>query len=119
MNGETLVISELARRVLSPDFEWTPYRPGVDIHRLYGKGESGPSAALLQYAPGARIPQHSHPGYEHIFVLHGTQVDIRGTHSAGTLVVNPPGSSHDVISPGGCVVLVIWERPVAFSASAG
>jgi anti-sigma factor ChrR (cupin superfamily) len=119
VNGDTLVISELSRRVLSPDFAWTPYRPGVDIHRLYGQGDSGPSAALLQYAPGASIPQHFHQGYEHIFILHGTQVDIRGTHAAGTLVINPPGSSHDVTSPGGCVVLVIWERPVAFAASAG
>jgi anti-sigma factor ChrR (cupin superfamily) len=115
----TLVISELSRRVLRADFEWTPYRPGVNIHRLYGKGDSGPSAALLQYAPGASIPEHSHPGYEHIFILHGTQVDVRGTHATGTLVINPPGSSHEVSSPGGCVVLAIWERPVAFSTSTG
>ena len=119
MNGDTLVIPELFRRVLQPDFAWTPYRPGVDIHRLYGKGDGGPSAALLHYAPGASIPKHSHQGYEHIFVLHGTQVDIRGTHAAGTLVVNPPGSSHEVNSPGGCIVLVIWERPIAFITSTG
>jgi len=119
VKGDTLVISELSRRVLSPDFAWTPYRPGVDIHRLYGDGESGPSAAILQYAAGANIPQHVHQGYEHIFILHGTQVDVRGTHVAGTLVINPPGSGHSVTSPEGCVVLVIWERPVAFSSSAG
>jgi anti-sigma factor ChrR (cupin superfamily) len=118
MTGDTLVISELSSRVLRPDFAWTPYRPGVNIHRLYGDGDRGPSAALLQYAPGASIPRHSHQGYEHIFILHGTQVDLRGTHAAGTLVINAPGSSHEVESPGGCVVLVIWERPVAFRASA-
>lgn len=118
MKEDALVISELSRRALSPDFEWTPYRPGVDIHRLYGQGDNGPSAALLHYAPGARIPQHSHRGYEHIFILQGTQVDMQGTHSAGALVVNPPGSSHEVSSPEGCVVLVIWERPVEFTASA-
>jgi anti-sigma factor ChrR (cupin superfamily) len=119
VNGDTLVISELFQRVLRPDFEWTPYRAGVGIHRLYGNSDSGPSAALLHYTPGASIPKHAHQGYEHIFILHGTQVDARGTHTAGTLVINPPGSSHEVSSPGGCVVLVIWERPVAFFSSAG
>jgi anti-sigma factor ChrR (cupin superfamily) len=119
MKGDTLVISELASRVLDPRFEWMPYRDGVQIHRLYGTGEKGPSAALLRYEAGATIPRHTHQGYEHIYVLHGTQVDVRGTHAAGTLVVNRPGSSHAVVSPEGCVVLAIWERPVVFHASAG
>ena len=116
---DTLVISELATRVLAPGFEWMPYRDGVRIHRLYGAGEAGPSAALLRYEPGASIPRHVHQGYEHLYVLHGTQVDARGTHAAGTLVINPPGSSHAVVSPTGCVVLVIWERPIAFDNRAG
>lgn len=119
MKGETLVISELARRVLDPRFEWMPYRDGVSIHRLYGTADAGPSAALLRYQPGASMPYHAHQGFEHIYVLHGAQVDARGTHVAGTLVVNRPGSAHEVVSPQGCVVLAIWERPVAFHERAG
>jgi len=92
---------------------WQPFRPGVDIYRIYGDGQQGPAAALLRYQPGSRVPEHEHTGFEHIFVLSGSQTDRNGEHRAGTLVVNPPGTRHDVVSEGGCLVLAIWERPVA------
>lgn len=91
---------------------WESFRPGVEIHRLYGTGGQGPSAALLKYAPGATVPDHSHTGYEHIIVLSGEQSDHQGTHKAGTLVINSPDSHHDIISESGCIVLIIWEKPV-------
>jgi anti-sigma factor ChrR (cupin superfamily) len=94
------------------EVEWTPWREGVDIYRLYGDGESGASAALLRYAPNAEVPQHEHRGYEHVFVLSGSQEDASGVYRAGTLVVNPPGTRHVVRSPEGCTVLIVWERPV-------
>jgi anti-sigma factor ChrR (cupin superfamily) len=118
-----LVFRDLARRAADPDSEsdhldarlWEPLRPGVEIHRLYGK-DGGPSAALLRYAPGGEVPEHLHPGYEHIYVLSGSQQDERGVYAAGDLVVNLPGTRHRVESPGGCVVLVVWERPIEFAA---
>jgi anti-sigma factor ChrR (cupin superfamily) len=91
---------------------WEPFRPGVEIYRLYGDGQTGPAAALLKYAPGASVPKHEHTGYEHIVVLSGSQRDNHGNHQAGTLVINPPGSSHRVVSDQGCIVLIIWEKPV-------
>jgi anti-sigma factor ChrR (cupin superfamily) len=93
---------------------WQPYRDGVDIHRLYGDGETGAAAALLRYAAGASIPAHRHAGYEHIYVLSGYQIDGQGTHHAGTLMINPPGTGHAVHAPEGCTVLAIWERSVVF-----
>jgi anti-sigma factor ChrR (cupin superfamily) len=113
MNASRLVLPDLVQRAKQPDFPWQPMRPGIEIHRLYG-GESGPSAALLRYAPGAALPRHGHPGHEHIFVLEGSQVDDGGTYAAPCFVVNPPGSSHAVTSPGGCLVLVIWQEAVQF-----
>ena len=91
---------------------WHPFRPGIEIHRLYGD-ETGPSAAFLCYQPGAQVPLHTHTGYEHILVLSGSQRDDRGTYQAGTFIVNPPGSAHAVTSDDGCLVLIIWEKPVA------
>jgi len=91
---------------------WQPFRPGVEIYRLYGDSE-GPSAALLRYVPGAQVPHHDHTGYEHIFVLSGSQRDRHQTYPAGSLVINAPGTDHAVASDEGCLVLVIWERPVA------
>jgi anti-sigma factor ChrR (cupin superfamily) len=93
---------------------WARLRDGVDICRLYGDGRSGPSAALLRYAPNASVPLHEHDGYEHIFVLSGFQEDESGVYPAGTMVVNPPGSQHRVRAPEGCLALVVWERPVTF-----
>jgi anti-sigma factor ChrR (cupin superfamily) len=117
MKGEPLVLPQLAKLALGADFAWNPFRPGIQIHRLYGNSDSGPSAALLRYSPGASIPYHRHEGYEHIHVLHGSQVDAGGSYAAGTLIINPPGTGHKVHSPDGCVVLVIWERPVSFDTS--
>jgi anti-sigma factor ChrR (cupin superfamily) len=44
--------------------------------------------------------------------LDGEQSDEYGRYTAGTLVVNRPGSSHRLASEEGCVVLIVWERGV-------
>ena len=93
---------------------WQPFAPGIEIVRLYGNQKSGPSAAMLRYVPGASVPYHVHTGYEHVMVLRGSQSDERGEYGAGTFVVNPPGSGHSIVSREGCVVLLIWEKPVEF-----
>jgi len=93
---------------------WEPLRQGVDLLRLAGDGKAGPSVALLRYAPGARVPHHRHHGFEVIYVLSGAQSDERGTYEAGTLVVNHAGGHHNVWSDGGCLVLIVWERPIEF-----
>src|SRR5208283_4392382 len=100
--------------VLGGGATWTPLHDGIDIHRLYGDGREGPSAAFVRYAPNAQLPLHEHDGHEHIFVLSGFQVDDAGVYPAGTMIVNPPGSRHSVRAPEGCLVLVLWERPVRF-----
>jgi anti-sigma factor ChrR (cupin superfamily) len=93
---------------------WEPFREGVDIHHLYGDGIEGPSAALIRYRQGAAVPLHRHTGYEHIFVLTGSQRDEHGTSPAGTLSINAPGTSHSLVSEAGCIVLAIYEKPVRF-----
>jgi anti-sigma factor ChrR (cupin superfamily) len=110
---ESLILSNLLTLAEHPDrLPWKPFREGIEIYRLYEDGAQGSSSALLRYQPGATVPQHSHPGYEHIFVLQGSQTDCNGTHAAGTLVINPPKTSHSVASADGCIVLAIWEKPV-------
>jgi anti-sigma factor ChrR (cupin superfamily) len=98
------------------EIPWKPFYEGVEIHRLYGDGVNGPSAALLRFAPGGRIPLHIHTGYEHILVLQGSQEDEHEQIAAGGLRIHPPGSSHSVRSQAGCIVLAIYEKPVSFSA---
>ncbi len=96
------------------DDGWVPFREGVEIYRLQESVDGGASSALLRYKPGASVPPHEHNGYEHVLVISGSQRDERGHYSAGTLVINPPGSKHAVTSDDGCVVFVIWEAPVIF-----
>ena len=96
------------------DIPWSPYKKGVEIFRLYGDGISGPTAALLRYREAGEVPIHEHPGYEHIFVLSGSQEDDHGVFNAGTVVINAPGTRHKVRSGAGCIVLAIYEKPVRF-----
>lgn len=94
----------------SLDFQ--PFREGIEIaHLLQGE----PALAVLRYQPGATVPRHAHVGAETVLVLEGSQTDERGTYGAGTLVVNTEGSSHDVVSHDGCVVLVQWSSPIRFT----
>lgn len=93
---------------------WKPFQPGVDIYRLYGDGESGPTAALLCFRAGGRVPLHEHTGFEHIFILAGSQVDENSRADTGMLIINPPGTSHSILSESGCIVLAIYEKPVKF-----
>ena len=110
--SDRIILPDLFSLADSPErLAWEPFRSGVEIHRLYSH-ENGSAAALLKYAPGATVPEHDHTGYEHIVVLSGSQRDAQGTYSAGTLVINPPDSHHNVASDEGCIVLIVWERPV-------
>lgn len=97
---------------------WQPYgsdgRDRVQIHWLYDARQDGkgPAAALLRYLPGARVPQHLHPGFELILVLEGELINDAGVHGPGTLEICPPGNRHALYSHVGCVFLVVWEQPV-------
>ena len=69
---------------------------------------------MLRFRAGGRIPLHEHTGYEHIFMLSGSQVDENSEALAGSLIINPPGTSHSILSKSGCIVLAIYEKPVKF-----
>jgi anti-sigma factor ChrR (cupin superfamily) len=91
--------------------QWETFRKGIEIHWIY-KTPGGASAALLKYAPGARLGRHIHAGYEHIFVLRGSQTDENGQHERGTLLIHGPGTTHSIHSDPGCIVLAVWEKSV-------
>jgi quercetin dioxygenase-like cupin family protein len=97
---------------------WKPFQEGVEIHRLYGDGVTGPSAALLRFRDGGEVPLHTHAGYEHIFILSGSQRDDNNVANAGTLLINLPGTTHRVVSDGGCFALAIYEKPVVIAETA-
>nr|WP_067298954.1 cupin domain-containing protein [Marinobacterium profundum] len=100
--------------IKSSPHAWAPFHEGIQVHWLVQTDNTGYSAALLKYAPGAAAPLHEHRGYEHILVLEGSQQDDNGLHGVGNLSINPPGTAHTVFSEDGCIVLAIWEKPVRF-----
>jgi anti-sigma factor ChrR (cupin superfamily) len=113
-------ITDLFHVASHPDeIPWQPFQDGVEIHRLYGDGITGPTAALIRFRKDGRVPAHAHTGYEHIIVLAGTQRDQNSTATAGTLIINPPGTQHSVVSEAGCIVLAIYEKPVSFLPNGG
>ncbi|MGB0662017.1 MAG: cupin domain-containing protein [Mangrovicoccus sp.] len=93
------------------DLQFEPFRAGIEIAWLR---QGAPGIAVLRYASGASVPLHMHPDVEMILVLEGEQSDEAGTYTAGELVINAPGSQHSVISKEGCVVLLMWSKPVEF-----
>ncbi len=115
--SDSIVFSNLleqAKTLCTTSGEWHDFRPGVTAHWLYREDGDGPSAVLLRYRPGARVTEHEHVGYEHMFVLDGDQFDEHGSYPAGSFVVNPPGTCHSPGSVGGCVALLIYEKAVRF-----
>lgn len=115
MTAGTIELNRLFQIIENQDaYSWEYFREHVDIHRLYGDGETGPTAALLRYRETTEIPPHIHEGYEHILVLCGAQEDSDGLIEAGTLRIHPPGTLHRGTGFAGCIVLAIYEKPVRF-----
>jgi len=99
--------------------EWEPFHLGVDIHWLYREDDQGHSAALIRFQPGGTVPLHEHRGFEHIYVLSGSQSDGNGRLNAGSLMVHRPGTRHSIVSEEGCLVLAIYEKPARFIVGNG
>jgi anti-sigma factor ChrR (cupin superfamily) len=97
------------------DLPWRFFREGLDIvPLLLTPRDDEAEAALLWYRAGATVPFHFHTGDEHVFVLHGSQEDEAGNYPSGTTMLNPEGTSHSVASPDGCIVGILWEKPIRF-----
>lgn len=113
--GNLVLTNLLDEQALITSRNWQPLREGVNISPIYEIDDMGPRAAFLHYIPGASVPRHLHQGFEHIFILHGSQIDGETTYRQGTLVIHAPDSHHNISSPEGCVALGIWEKPVKFT----
>lgn len=98
------------------DSESLPWRPtphaGVEWKKLFFEPETGESAVLLRFAPGASYGAHEHPGGEEYFVLSGTLREGDAVYEAGTYARHPSGSRHRPRSDDGCIVFVRLPLPI-------
>jgi anti-sigma factor ChrR (cupin superfamily) len=115
-NALTAVLDYLggAEEPMWSDLPWRFFRDGLEIVPLSPSDGVQAEAALLRYQAGASVPYHIHTGDEHVLVLDGSQQDEQGRYPTGTVMLNPAGTGHSVSSPEGCVVGILWEKPVLF-----
>lgn len=102
-----------------PDIEFLEYQPGlrqkVLIYSLFDNTKDDPpgsDAALIRYLPGAFTPRHLHMGYEMVLVLSGDYIENDITFAPGALIIRAPGTTHEMRSREGCVLLAMRDVPV-------
>ncbi|GAA3040011.1 hypothetical protein GCM10020229_58950 [Kitasatospora albolonga] len=103
------------------DIEWTtwaePGRAGVEHHVLWApNAETGEESVglLLRFPPTAHGDFHEHLGYELMLVLDGQLDHSDGdSYVKGDLIVEGPGTQHQMSSASGCTVLAIRTRPAS------
>jgi len=93
---------------------WRPYQDAVDVHWLFTAEDSGGAEAYIaNQLPDSHTDEHEHPGFELVFVFEGEISDDRGRrYTPGSLLVNRPGSVHQMFSEAGCKVLVFRQHRV-------
>ncbi|MEU3221578.1 cupin domain-containing protein [Streptomyces sp. NPDC006976] len=102
------------------DLDWVswvePGRTGVDHYPLWGPdgAEEVSVGLLLRFPAGAHGDFHEHLGHELMLVLDGTLDHSDGrSFVKGDLIVEGPGTRHQMSSAEGCTVLAIRTRPAA------
>jgi anti-sigma factor ChrR (cupin superfamily) len=86
--------------------------PGVQFKKLMFDRDSGRSAVLVRFEPGAVYFAHAHPGGEEYYVLEGTVQDGPESYGPGTYVYHPPGSKHRPVSKDGCLLFISLPQQV-------
>lgn len=99
-------------RVDAAGRHWRPTAyAGIDVCILRADADGG-AVALTRFEPGARFPDHSHPGGEDVFVVEGSAT-VRGLPAADLGVAQgdyfrvPSGGTHDLVAREATVILVV------------
>jgi quercetin dioxygenase-like cupin family protein len=87
--------------------DWQSRLPGIEKKLLHFDPETGRERFLLRLAPGARIPPHTHPRDEEMYVLEG-EVTVGGAQlKTGDFQIGPAGSDHvEIIAPAGALLYI-------------
>jgi anti-sigma factor ChrR (cupin superfamily) len=120
--SKVVVIEDVLRNGFDmSNLDWTvwaePGRVGVDRYVLWGpadEDDEDSAGLLLRFPPGAHGDFHEHLGYELMLVLDGVLDHSDGRSFAkGDLVVEHPGTRHQMSSAQGCTVLAIRSKPAS------
>jgi len=76
--------------------------PGLTVLSVHEDEQE--TVGFFRFAPGTKVPLHTHEGGEEFYVIEGSLSDASGTYKTGTWVRQPHGSSHEVTSDDGCLL---------------
>jgi anti-sigma factor ChrR (cupin superfamily) len=86
---------------------WQPTaRAGVAVRPLYAQAGFADTMRLERWAPGTELGRVVYPQGAELFVLEGSFRDAEGAFARGAWLRLPPGSAHEPVSAGGCVLYV-------------
>ena len=100
--------------VRNDDTSWisTPI-PGFRVKPLSVSRDMGYQLVLGELAPGAKFPEHDHDSSEELFILSGhLRTEGRLLGPGDFLHAEPGTHHHELVSPDGCVALLITRAPV-------
>jgi anti-sigma factor ChrR (cupin superfamily) len=92
---------------------WKPGpMPGTRFKVLSVSRDMGYWMLLADLQPGGRIPTHDHAGSEQVYVLSGDLLTEGRTLGPGDFLHAEPGTHHhELVSPRGCMALLIEKAP--------
>lgn len=107
------VAAALSRR------QWRHMMPGLR-QLVLGTTSGSTTARLFYFAPGTRIPVHSHRGLELTLVLQGAYHDECGAFVRGDVAQLDGSVTHQPVMDGNveCLTLVVTEAPLRFRSLA-
>lgn len=92
-------------------YEWFDFRPNVKKLILSGAAETEHVAILWYTVPDGGVGLHYHAKTESVYVIEGTQTDMKGIYPTGTVYFNPPGSGHQITDSSGFFILAYAAPP--------
>jgi len=99
---------------------WRPMAPGA-AHAVLKPGRGGGALHLLKFAPGMKIPTHTHRDVELTLVLDGAYEDEIGRYATGDLADLDSEITHAPRAIGAtpCICLVAANAPLVFKGLIG
>ena len=100
--------------VLNDNSGWQPGPlPGFRVKQLSFSRDMGYHVLLAEISPGARFPEHDHKSSEELFIVSGhLRTEGRLLGPGDFLHAEPGTHHHELVSPNGCVALLIERAPV-------
>jgi anti-sigma factor ChrR (cupin superfamily) len=92
---------------------WTPVRPGIERKPLAADKNLGIQADLMRIQPNFVDREHTHDGFEWVYILEGEMTDQKGTHKSGDFLINTTEGIHQPSTgKDGCTLLIVWTGSV-------